>query len=130
MLRARLIYGVVCAAIILAGLTWRLVPLGLPQFWWKYGGSLLWAAMVYFGLRLLKPQAPITTALGLALMIATCVEFSRLIEWPWLDAFRATAAGILTIGKIFALTNLIAYGLGIGTAFLIDAACKSSSPKA
>ena len=94
MLRARLIYGLVVAAIILAGLAWRLAPFGLSQFWWKYGGSLLWAAMIYFGLRLLRPQAPITTAMGLALMISTCVEFSRLVEWPWLVAFRATPAGI------------------------------------
>lgn len=117
MLRARLIYGLVVVSIILAGLAWRLAPLGLSQFWWKYGGSLLWAAMIYFGLRLLRPQASTTTALSLALVVAACVEFSRLIEWPWLNAFRQTQAGILTIGKIFALTNLIACGLGIATPF-------------
>ena len=32
--------------VIAGGLVWRLVPLGLSPFWLKYGGSVLWGAMV------------------------------------------------------------------------------------
>ena len=35
-------------ATVVAGLVLRLVPLGLPQAMTKYGGSMLWALMIYW----------------------------------------------------------------------------------
>ena len=50
-----------CAAIMLAliplGLVCRFVPLGLPQVIVKYGGSFLWAAMVYWLVACALPRA-------------------------------------------------------------------------
>ena len=61
--------------------------------------------------------------LGLAAMaIAIAVEFSRLIEYPPLDAFRGTLAGALTLGRFFSLWNIVAYAAGVGFAAMIDAA--------
>ena len=41
---------------IVAGLVWRLAPIGLPPFLYKYGGSVLWAVMVYWLVAFAFPQ--------------------------------------------------------------------------
>ena len=46
--RQRFIYLLLAALTICAGLVLRRVPMGLPVLVVKYGGSLLWAAMVYW----------------------------------------------------------------------------------
>ncbi len=94
--------------------------LGLPALIVKYGGSLLWATMVFF---LVAMAARARSRRSIALMsasIAVCVELFRLVHAPWLDAFRLTTAGALLLGRIFSLWNLLAYGVGIGLAMWFD----------
>jgi hypothetical protein len=82
----------ICAAIALAliplGLAWRLGPLHLPPFLYKYGGSVFWAAMVYWLLTALLPRLQPARLAGLAAVIAALVECSRLFHSSALDAFR------------------------------------------
>jgi uncharacterized protein DUF2809 len=117
MARARL-----CLSIIVCGLTLRGFgfSLGLSSFVVKYGGSMLWATMVYF---LVAMAAPRRSPWGIALMsasIAVGVELFRLVHAPWLDAFRLTPAGALLLGRIFSLWNMLAYACGIVSGMLID----------
>ncbi len=104
------------ALIIATGLVWRKADLGLPFFFWKYGGSALWGAMVFVIVRIVKPYAPIKTTLAASALIAIAVEISRLYETPALDEFRLTLAGQLLLGRIFSLWNLVAYAVGIAGA--------------
>jgi hypothetical protein len=111
-----------CIAIIVAGLALRRYGfgLGLPAFIVKYGGSVLWAMMVFFlvalaGSALSRPAVALISA-----MIALGVELFRLVHAPWLDAFRLTMAGALLLGRIFSLGNLVAYGAGIVLAVGLD----------
>ena len=104
-----------CLAIMITGLALRGFGLsfGLPALVVKYGGSVLWATMVFF---LVAIAAPHRSRRSIALMtaaIAICVELFRLVHAPWLDAFRLTLAGALLLGRIFSLWNLLAYGVGI-----------------
>ncbi len=109
-------------AVVLAGLALRgLGPgLGLPVAVTKYGGSILWGAMVYGISLVLVPTAnrgwPATVATTLALL----VELFRLVHAPWLDAFRMTTAGALLLGRVFSVWNLAAYIVGIAMAWRID----------
>jgi hypothetical protein len=48
------------------------------------------------------------------------VELFRLVHAPWLDAFRLTLAGALLLGRIFSPWNVLAYGVGIALAMLLD----------
>jgi hypothetical protein len=57
---------------------------------------------------------------GIAIAIAVAVELSRLVHAPWLDDFRLTLAGALLLGRIFSLWNILAYGVGIGLAMVLD----------
>lgn len=112
------------AGIVAAGLSVRyLGPLvDLPFFIWKYAGSLLWATMVYFLVALVAPRASLARLAAIAMAIAILVELSRLNHLPALDAFRATLAGALTLGRIFSPWNVVAYAAGVAFAAGIDRA--------
>jgi len=119
--------------IIISGLMLRRFgySVDLPFFLVKYGGSLLWGAMVYFLLAVviaglhsgIRPAAITATAL----VAAICVELFRLYHVPWLDAFRLTTAGALLLGRVFSLWNIVAYTIGIAVAYGLDPARKPSS---
>lgn len=99
------------------GLVWRLVPLGLPGFALKYGGAVLWGAMVLLlvGAVFGESRRWWVTPLAAA-VIALGSELFRLYHAPALDAFRMTLAGALLLGRIFSPWNLVAYGLGMALA--------------
>lgn len=108
--------------VIVCGLSlrWYGFPLGLPAFVVKYGGSLLWATMVFLLVGVVLPRLTRTQIAAIAVAIAVIVEFSRLVHTPWLDAFRLTAAGALLLGRIFSLWNLVAYLAGIVVGIWLD----------
>jgi hypothetical protein len=119
-IRARGTCLAVSLAIIVAGLTLRFVPLGLPMGIVKYGGSALWAAMVYGLVAALLVHRRVRTILLVAGAIALLVELSRLIHTPELDAFRLTLPGALLLGRIFSPWNLVAYAAGLAASALVD----------
>ncbi|MGF0540516.1 DUF2809 domain-containing protein [Agrobacterium sp. ES01] len=108
--------------IIACGLVLRLTgyEIGLPYFFVKYGGSLLWGMMVFWLLAMLLPSRSIRRVAALALVVAALTEFSRLYHTPWLDSFRLTFAGALLLGRIFSWGNILAYSLGIIIAAVVE----------
>ena len=104
-----------CLLIIMSGLALRGFGfgLGLSAFVVKYGGSLLWAAMVFFLVAMAASNASRPSIALISATIAIGVELFRLVHAPWLDAFRLTLPGALLLGRIFSLWNMIAYGVGI-----------------
>jgi hypothetical protein len=122
-LRQRSLIRVALALVVIAcglGLRWYGFPLGLPAFVVKYGGSLLWATMVFLLVGVLLPRLTRAQIAGVAMAIAVVVEFSRLVHTPWLDTFRLTMAGALLLGRIFSLWNLVAYAAGIAFGVWLD----------
>ena len=121
-LRTSLIRAALALVVIACGLSlrWYGFPLGLPAFVVKYGGSLLWATMVFLLVGGLLPRLTRAQLAAIAMVIAVVVEFSRLVHTPWLDAFRLTTAGALLLGRIFSLWNLAAYAAGIALGVWID----------
>jgi hypothetical protein len=88
---------------VFAGLSTRFAPLGLPHFVVKYGGSALWALMIYWIVSTIRPTRRIAAIAFFAASIATTVEFAKLIHFPALDAFRSTLPGILLLGRFFSV---------------------------
>lgn len=102
------------AAIAAAGVVWRFVLPGLPWFWWKYGGDVLWGAMVVMLVGACRPgRDGIAVTAAIAAALAVAVELFRLWHAPTLDAFRLTLAGKLLIGRVFSPWNILAYWIGI-----------------
>ncbi len=114
------VYGSLMGVTVAAGLALRFAPLGLPPFAVKYGGSTMWAVMIYWVLALPLPKwQPARLAL-LAGVIATAVELLKLYRSPGLDAFRLTLAGVLLLGRYFSVWDLVAYWMAIACAAVMD----------
>ena len=121
MARRRAVYAGLLGLTIALGLAWRILPLGFSFFWFKYGGSLLWAVALYWLLALGFPRYR-SVGLGVsAAVVAALLEFSRLWHIDTLDAFRLTLAGRLLLGRYFSLKNIVAYWVGIALAAAVDA---------
>jgi hypothetical protein len=102
------------------GLAVRLLPLHLPWFLYKYLGSVLWAAALYWFLATLLPKLRPPSLATLAIAIATTLELTRLIPIAPIDAFRLTFAGKILLGRYFSIKNIAAYILAITLTATLD----------
>jgi beta-N-acetylhexosaminidase len=109
----RRLYLAIAIGCIALGLVVRAPTLGLPRELAKYGGSILWAMMVYFGLRALVSHWSIWVAALLAAGLVALGEATQLVSFPWFDALRATTLGHLIFGRTFAIEDIVAYWIGI-----------------
>jgi hypothetical protein len=117
-----------CLLVIAAGLALRGFgrDLGLPALVVKYGGSVLWGTMVYLVVAIFLLSRSRMSMAAIALTVAVCVELSRLVHAPWLDAFRLTIAGALLLGRIFSPWDIVAYAVGIALGAGLDRLIGSS----
>lgn len=76
-LRTSLIRAGLALAVIVCRLSlrWYGFPLGLPAFVVKYGGSLLWATMVFLLAGVLLPRLPRAQIAAIAMVIAVSSSF-------------------------------------------------------
>jgi hypothetical protein len=119
-LRPTLVYFSIAFAAIVAGIVLRFVPLNLPEVVVRYGGSFLWAFMLYFLIAaLLANRLPLTLAL-IAGVFESLVEFSRLYHTPSFDAFKLSLAGALLLGRVFNPWHLLLYWVAVALAALLD----------
>jgi hypothetical protein len=105
---------------VIAGLTFRLAPLGLPAFVVKFAGSTLWAAMVYWVASTLLGRWRLLAVALLSGAIATAVEFFKLYHSPGMDAFRLTLPGMLLLGRYFSVWDIVAYWAAICVGAILD----------
>jgi len=111
---------VLIIATLMAGLTIRLIPLGVPALIVKYGGSMLWALMIYWIVSVLLPLLRSSGAALTTAAVTVGVEFFKLHQSPALDAFRLTIPGMLLLGRFFSIWDILAYWLAILIGLLID----------
>jgi hypothetical protein len=88
----------------------------------KYGGSVLWGAMVYAIFVALFPRRrPIEIGIA-AGVFALAVELFKLVHSPAIDSFRLTLAGQLIIGRFFSYGDILAYWVAIAAFAAADKA--------
>jgi hypothetical protein len=119
--RRRTIYAQLTVATIALGLLSRHLPTSLPTWIAKDPGDVLYATMIYWLARVCCPGVAKSRSAATSLAICVAIEFLKLWHAPWLDAFRVTTIGRLTLGVGFHVSNLVCYALGIGLALAIDA---------
>ena len=105
---------------IASGLLIRFGPLGLPFFVVKYGGSILWALMIYWIISALFPWWHVVAVAILAGSLATSIEFLKLYHAPRLDSFRTTVPGVLLLGRFFSAWDILAYWLAMTLGAILD----------
>ena len=118
--RRRLVALAATLAAIALGLASRRWPDALPAAFGKYPGDALWALMVFFAWRALRPRACTRDVALLAAATSAVVECAKLWQAPWLVAFRYTTIGHLLLGHVFSWRNLVAYALGVLAGVALD----------
>ena len=111
-------------ATVMGGLAVRFAPLGLPSVLVKYGGSSLWALMVYWLVSTLLPSWRLPAVAVLTGVLATLVELVKLYHSPGLDAFRLTLPGVLLLGRFFSVWDIAVYWIAIVFGSLVDRAIR------
>ncbi len=105
---------------VIAGLAVRMAPLGLPAVVVKYGGSMLWAVMIYWIVSTALPRWRLPVVALISGAIATGVEFFKLYHSPGMDAFRLTLPGMILLGRYFSVRDIVAYWVAISLAAWLD----------
>ena len=98
---------------LLAGAAVRFAPLGPPRSLSKYGGSMLWALLLYSVVSTLLRHGSVTKAAIVTAVITAGVEVFKLYDPPTLDAFRHTLLGMLALGRVFSPWDVVAYWIAI-----------------
>ncbi len=119
-LRRRAVYLAASAATLLLGLVSRLDTDKIPRFLAIHAGDALWAAMIYWLIRLVAPGKRAAFGACCALLLSFAVEFSQLYRADWIDGLRGTTLGALVLGRGFLLADLVRYLIGILCAFALD----------
>ena len=125
-LRPLVLSLVLMTVTVTTGLVIRFVHFGLPPVVVKYGGSMLWALMIYWIVSTLLPSLRLCAVALLTAGITTAVEFFKLYHSPALHAFRLTLPGILLLGRFFSAWNILAYWIAIAAGVFLEMRIRSS----
>ncbi|MCF2944764.1 ribosomal maturation YjgA family protein [Paenibacillus tarimensis] len=106
------------------GLCVRALPFGLPEFLAVHAGDAIWAAMIYAGIRVIKPDLRPMQSAGIGLFVCLIVELSQLYQADWISAIRSTTLGALVLGRGFLYTDLLRYTVGTVIATAADLTVK------
>jgi glycopeptide antibiotics resistance protein len=118
--KARLIYFTAVIITMAAGLASRHFGALLPDFVREHFGDALWAAMIYFGIRMLWINRSREWAMIVSLIFSWAIECSQIIQTPWLNEVRSTVLGALILGHGFLAMDLLRYAVGILFVYGID----------
>ncbi|CAN7431218.1 DUF2809 domain-containing protein [Paenibacillus sp. LjRoot56] len=98
----------------------------LPDFVVKHFGDVLWAAMIYFGVRVLFIRMLTMKVLVISLGFCFVIEFSQLYQAQWIINLRNTLFGGLILGKGFLYADLVRYIVGAIAACALDRLLKET----
>ncbi len=120
--RARAAFAALALGTILLGLLLQRTRAMLPPMTADILGDALWAMMITWLAGAIAPGVPRRRRAIAALGVCWAVELSQRYHAPWLDAWRATTLGHLTLGTDFDPRDLGAYALGVLAAYLVEPA--------
>lgn len=83
-------------------------------------GDLLYAVMIYFGIRFLFIHQESRKSGMIALIICYCIELLQLYDAGWMVALRDTIFGRYVLGQGFLWSDIIAYTFGTIIAHYLD----------
>lgn len=89
---------------------------GIPIFF----GDLLYAVLIYFGIRFGFNNLNLKKTAILALLFCFAIEFLQLYQADWIVEIRRTSLGHYVLGQGFLWSDLGYYTLGVLIGFWID----------
>jgi hypothetical protein len=120
MKRNRISYLIYAIAVAILGLCSRRYSHLLPESLASYAGDTLWALMVFLGIGMSFTRWSTMRVSVTALLFAFTIELSQLYHSAWLDQIRHTRVGGLILGYGFLWTDLLCYGVGIATGWILE----------
>lgn len=111
----RLNYFILTLFVMILGILSRKIN-GFPLFI----GDVLYAVLIYFGLRFLFIHLKTHKTFLLSLLFCFGIEILQLVQIDWLIAIRKTTLGHYILGQGFLWSDLLCYIIGILVAFIID----------
>ena len=115
MKNVRLYYFISILLILILGILSRKIS-GIPLFI----GDILYAVLIYFGIRFLIMNSKKSTSFLLGLLFCFSIEILQLVQIDWLIAILKTTLGHYVLGVGFLWLDLLCYIIGTLLAFLID----------
>lgn len=116
----RFIYLCLALLMIVLGLATRIYSGYMPGWVIEYAGDVLWAAMVYLGIRFVAPSSGCTKAAVAALLFSYLIEISQLYQALWIRELRANPLAALVLGQGFLWSDLVCYTVGVFITYAID----------
>ena len=83
-------------------------------------GDILYAVLIYFGIRFLIMDSRKSTSLLLSLLFCFGIEILQLVQIDWLIAIRKTTLGHYILGEGFLWLDLLCYVVGSSTTYYFD----------
>ena len=111
----RLNYFITILLVLILGILSRKIT-GIPLFI----GDVLYAVLIYFGLRFLFIHLKTHKTFLLSLLFCFSIEILQLVQIDWLIGLRKTTLGHYILGEGFLWLDLLCYIIGTLLAFLID----------
>ena len=111
----RLNYFILILFVLILGILSRKIS-NIPLFI----GDVLYAVLIYFGLRLLFIHLKTHKTFLLSLLFCFSIEILQLVQIDWLIGLRKTTLGHYILGEGFLWLDLLCYIIGTLLAFLID----------
>ncbi|HBD26007.1 DUF2809 domain-containing protein [Flavobacterium sp.] len=111
----RLNYFILILLVMILGIVSRKIS-NIPLFI----GDVLYAVLIYFGLRFLFINLKTYKTFLLSLLFCFGIEVLQLVQIGWLIAIRKTTLGHYILGEGFLWLDLLCYIIGTLIAFIID----------
>lgn len=115
----RLLYALLIMLNVPLGLATRWYPQYFPELLRVYGGDVLSATCIFFGLRFLQPLKPLWRIAILNYIVCFSIELSQLCQAQWLQNIRNTPPFGILLGYGFLWSDCVCYAVGTVIAFAI-----------
>jgi Protein of unknown function (DUF2809) len=110
----------VCIAIIVPlGLASRMNSLPMPNLFRDYGGDILSATCIYFGVQFLMHRYSVWQAGLVAYILCVLIELQQLITWKPLLRLREETPADILLGHGFLWSDLACYAVGVAIGVLL-----------
>lgn len=125
-IRKRAFYFALILVNIPAGLATRWYGSYMPHLIAEYGGDVLYASLIFFGLRMIIVQTKLWQIALWAYTFCVLIELQQLYRTPWIVQLRKSAVGKLILGEGFLWSDLVCYGVGVFIGWMIALTIESS----
>ena len=115
----RLLYVLLVVITIPAGLLSRNRSLDLPYLYSTYGGDVLSATCIFFGVRFLATKTTLYKIALYSYLICIAIETLQLYHAPWIEKIRHTPPFGILLGYGFLWSDWICYAVGVLIAWII-----------